>query len=96
MVFFVDDLFLRFLGFSVPPFDMIWVVETIMDFAEDTRFKEMKEKIMGLLRENRLLYELGETKKVEYERRNAEFTRSLKMANRANRMKASHNINLLG
>jgi ribosomal protein L17 len=87
---------MRFLGFSIPPFDMIWVVETITDFAEDTRFKEMKEKIMDMLRENRLLYELGETTKAEYEKRNTEFTRSLKMTNRVNRIKTTHNINLLG
>ena len=96
MVFFVDDLFLRFLGLSVPPFDMIWIVETITDFAEDSRFKEIKEKILGMLRENRLLYELGETTKVEYEKRNAELTHKLKMTNRVNRIKTSHNINLLG
>jgi hypothetical protein len=96
MVFFVDDLFLRFLGLSVPPFDMIWIIETITDFAEDSRSKEIKEKIMGTLRENRLLYELGETTKVEYEKRNTELTHKLKMTNRVNRIKTSHNINLLG
>lgn len=96
MVFFVDDLFLRFLGLSIPPFDMIWMVETIADFAKDSRFKEIREKIIGMLRENRLLYELGETPKVEYEKRNAEIIHKLKMTNRVNRIKTSHNINLLG
>ena len=96
MVFFVDDLFLRFLGLSVPPFDMIWMVETIADYAEDSRFKEIKEKITGMLRENRLLYELGETTKVEYEKRNAEITHKLKMTNRVNRINTSHSTNLLG
>ena len=96
MVFFVDDLFLRFLGLSVPPFDMIWMVETIADFAEDSRFKEIKEKITGMLRENRLLYELGETTKVEYEKRNAEITYKLKMNNRVNRINMRHSTNLLG
>jgi hypothetical protein len=96
MVFFVDDLFLRFLGLSVPPFDMIWVIETIADYAEDSRFKEIKEKITGMLRENRLLYELGETTKAEYEKRNAEFTYKLKMNNRVNRINTSHSTNLLG
>jgi hypothetical protein len=75
---------------------MIWIVETITDFAEDSRFKEIKEKTMGMLRENRLLYELGETTKAEYEKRNAELTHKLKMTNRVNRIKTSHNINLLG
>ena len=96
MVFFVDDLFLRFLGLSVPPFDMIWVIETIADYAEDSRLKEIKEKITGMLRENRLLYELGETTKAEYEKRNAEITHKLKMTNRVSRINTSHNINLLG
>jgi hypothetical protein len=75
---------------------MLWIIETITDFAEDSRFKEIKEKIMGTLMENRLLYELGETTKVEYEKRNAELTHKLKMTNRVNRIKTSHNINLLG
>ena len=96
MVFFVDDLFLRFLGLSLPPFDMIWVIETIADYAEDSRFKEIKEKITGLLRETRLLYELGETTKAEYEKRNAEITYKLKMNNRINRINTSHSTNLLG
>jgi hypothetical protein len=75
---------------------MIWVIETIADYAEDSRLKEIKEKITGMLMENRLLYELGETTKAEYEKRNAEITHKLKMTNRVSRINTSHNINLLG
>ena len=96
MVFFIDDLFLRMLGFSIPPFDMIWLMETIRDYAEDIRQEESQQKINNKIKENRLLYELGEITKEEYERRNGELNHQLKMNNRINRMNLNQRISLLG
>jgi hypothetical protein len=95
MVFFVDDIFLRVLGFSIPPFDMIWLMETIRDYAENVRQEEIQQKINNKIKENRLLYELGEITKEEYEKRNGELTHQLKMNNRINRMNLNQRINLL-
>jgi len=41
MPFFIDDLFLRMFGLSIPPFDMIWLMETIIDYVDDLRVKEI-------------------------------------------------------
>ena len=61
----IDDLLLRAIGISIPPFDMIWLLETIRDFAEKERFNvaELSDK----LKENRMLFELGEIDKKTYE-----------------------------
>jgi len=79
MVFFIDDLFLRMLGFSIPPFDMIWLMETIRDYVENIRQAEIQQKISSKIKENRLLYELGEITREEYERRNRELNHQRKM-----------------
>jgi uncharacterized membrane protein len=96
MPFFIDDIFLRMLGISIPPFDMIWLMETILDYVEDIREKESHEKINNKIKENRLLYELGEVTKEEYERRNGELNHQRKMNNRINRMNLNQRINILG
>jgi uncharacterized membrane protein len=95
MPFFIDDIFLRMLGFSMLPFDMIWLMETIRDYAENARQEENQQKINNKIKENRLLYELGEITKEEYERRNGELNHQLKMNNRINRMNLNQRINLL-
>lgn len=61
----IDDLLLRAVGISIPPFDMLWILEIIRDFAEQQRFNlaEIEDK----LKENRMLFELGEIKKGTYE-----------------------------
>jgi len=93
--FFIDDLFLRMLGISLAPFDMIWLMETIRDYVEDVWGEETQQKINNKIKENRLLYELGEITKEEYERRNGELNHQLKMNNRINRMNLNQRINLL-
>jgi len=95
MVFFVDDIFLRTLGISIPPFDMIWLMETMMDYAEGIRQEEGQQKINNKIKENRLLYELGEITKEEYEKRNGELNHQRQMNNRINRMNLNQRINLL-
>jgi len=96
MPFLIDDIFLRMLGISIPPFDMIWLMETILDHVEDTREKESHEKITNKIKENRLLYELGEITKEEYEKRNGELGNKLQMNNRINRTNLNKRINILG
>ena len=96
MPFFIDDIFMRMLGFSIPPFDMIWLMETIRDYAEEVRQEENRQKINNKIKENRLLYELGEITKEEYERRNGELNYKLRMNNRINRTNLNQRINILG
>jgi len=96
MPFFIDDIFMRMLGFSIPPFDMIWLMETIRDYAEEVRQEENRQKINNKIKENRLLYELGEITKEEYERRNGELNHKLRMNKRINRTNLNQRINILG
>lgn len=96
MPFLIDDIFLRMLGISIPPFDMIWLMETIVDYVEDVREKESHEKITNKIKENRLLYELGEITKEEYEKRNRELNNKLQMNNLINRTNLNKRINTLG
>jgi len=84
------------LGISIPPFDMIWLMEAILDYVEDIREKESHEKITNKIKENRLLYELGEITKEEYEKRNKELNNKLQMNNRINRTNLNKRINILG
>ena len=96
MPFLIDDIFLRMLGISIPPFDMIWLMETILDHVEDINEKESHEKITNKIKENRLLYELGEITKEEYEKRNGELGNKLQVNNRINRTNLNRRINILG
>jgi len=96
MPFFIDDFFLRMLGISLPPFDMIWILETICDYAEGLWREETSQRINNRIKENRLLYELGEMTKEEYERRNGELSRQRGMNNRINNMNLHQRISLLG
>jgi len=95
MPFFVDDLFLRMFGFSIPPFDMIWLMETITDYVNEGWTQENQRRINKELRENRLLYELGEITKTEYERRNLELNHQRLINQRINRVRLNQRINIL-
>lgn len=83
------------IGLSIPPFDMIWLMETITDYVDEARVKETQQKINNEIRENRLLYELGEITKEEYDRRNSELNHRRLMNKRINRVRLSQRINLL-
>lgn len=96
MPFFVDDLFLRMFGFSLPPFDMIWLMETIADYVDEGRVKENLKRINNELRENRLLYELGEITKEKYDKRKRELNHQRQMNKRMSRAKLNQRINILG
>jgi hypothetical protein len=83
------------IGLSIPPFDMIWLMETITDYVDEARVKETQQKINNEIRENRLLYELGEITKEEYDRRNSELNHQRLMNKQINRVRLSQRINLL-
>jgi hypothetical protein len=96
MPFLIDDVLLRTLGLSVPPFDMIWLLETITDYAENARQEENQQRINRKIKENRLLFELGEITKEEYERRSGELNQQLKTSKLKNNTNLSKSISLLG
>ena len=96
MVFFVDDIFLRMLGISIPPFDMIWLMETLRDYARELLEEETQKEISNSLKENRLLFELGEITREEYEQRNKELNQKLKKIEKVSRMNLKQRINILG
>ncbi|MGA9099076.1 MAG: gas vesicle protein GvpG [Methanotrichaceae archaeon] len=93
-MFFVDDLLLRSLGISVPGLDLIWTVEQIQKFARKELYNP--EKIKNQLKENRLLYEFGELTREDYEKKNSELMRKLKLAEKAEDMNLSMRIDILG
>ena len=94
MPFLVDDVFLRMLGISIPPFDMIWVVEQLKDRVLQEQYNS--EKISDHIKENRLLYEFDEITKEEYEKINDELNQQLKIADRVNNMNLKQRIDILG
>jgi hypothetical protein len=85
MPFLIDDILLRTLGISVPPFDALWLLETITDYVEDARHEEIQRRINDRIKENRLLFELGEIGKEEYESKNRELNQQQKISNLKNR-----------
>jgi hypothetical protein len=94
MVFFIDDILLRSIGISIPPFDMIWLMETISSNAEESYQKEVKKWVFDNLKENSLLYELGEMTREEYVRKNNELNLKLRDIEELNNLN-SLRINLL-
>lgn len=78
-MFFIDDLFLRFFGVSLKPVDMVWILELINDYALKERY-DLKE-IKNQLKENRLLFEIGEVKENEYKEKNELLMERLEKAN---------------
>ena len=95
MPFFIDDLFLRMFGLSIPPFDMIWLMETITDYVDDSRVKEIQQRIINEIKEIRLLFELGEITKEEYAKRNSRLNHQQQMNVRVSRVNLDQRINIL-
>ncbi|MEN4007047.1 MAG: gas vesicle protein GvpG [Methanobacterium sp.] len=93
MPFIVDDIFLRMLGISILPFDMIWLFEQIRDYGYGQMYDP--EKINDQIKENRLLYEFGEITKEEYEKNNDKLNHKLQIANYINN-NLNTKIDLLG
>jgi len=67
-MFLIDDLVLRAVGISLKPFDMIWMLELLRNYALQEKYN--LQKIGGQIKENRLLFEIGEITKEEYEQEN--------------------------
>ncbi len=67
-MFLIDDLLLRTVGLSLKPFDMIWMMELLRNYAlrEQYNLKEINNHI----KENRLLFEMGELNQEEYREKN--------------------------
>jgi len=93
-MFILDDMILQQMGISIPGINLIWTLEQIRDFA----FRELynPEKIKSQVKENRLLFEFGERGKEEYEKKNDELMRKLKLAQRAVEMNLSVRTDILG
>jgi uncharacterized membrane-anchored protein len=96
MVFIIDDWLLRMLGISIPPFDMIWLMETLVDYAKTIREDELRKWIIDSLKECRLLYEINDITREEYERKSRELNQKLKGIERINRVNLEQRVNLLG
>lgn len=93
-MFIIDDLLLRQMGITIPGLNLIWTLEQIRDFA----YREMynPEKIKNRIKENRLLFELGELNGDEYEKTNTELLQELKLAERGAEMNLSVRTDILG
>jgi hypothetical protein len=93
-MFIIDDILLRQMGITIPGLSLIWTLEQIRDFA----YREMynPEKIKNRIKENRLLFELGEIASDEYETANAELLQELKHAERGAEMNLSVRTDILG
>ena len=91
--FIVDDIILRMLGISIPPFDMIWLFEHIRDLAIREAYDP--EKTIDAIKENDILYEVGDITKEEYEQTRNELMEKLKLANRVREMNLEHRTDIL-
>lgn len=60
----VDDLLLGAVKETLKPFDIVWLLELIRDYALKEKYN--LEKINNDIKENRLIFELGEISEEEY------------------------------
>jgi len=60
----IDDLILRAFGLSLKPFDLIWIMELMKDYALKEKYN--LKKINNQIKENSLLFEIGEISEDEY------------------------------
>ena len=63
-MFILDDLLLRGLGISLKPFDMVWMLELMRDYALKEKYN--LKRINNQIKENQLLLELGEISEKEH------------------------------
>lgn len=61
----IDDLILRAFGISLKPFDLIWIMELMKDYALKEKYN--LKKINNQIKENNLLFEIEEISKEEYD-----------------------------
>ncbi len=93
-MFIIDDILLRQMGITIPGLDLIWTLEQIRDFAHRELYNP--EKIKNSIKENRLLFELGEMTIDEYEKTNAELLQELKLAELGAEMNLGVRTDILG
>ena len=93
-MFILDDIVLRSLGISILPFDTLALIELIRDFAYKEAYDP--QKIKDMIKENRLLFEIGERSKEEYERIDADLKEKLELAEKAREMKLDQRIDIFG
>ncbi len=72
---------------------MVWMMDTICNYGEGVQEEENVEKITATLKENRLLYELGEITKEEYEVTQKDMTKERKFWKRRNGTRARDLLN---
>ena len=61
----IDDLILRAFGISLKPFDLIWIMELMHDYALKEKYNI--KRINNQIKENNLLFEIGEISEEEYD-----------------------------
>jgi len=93
-MFIIDDILLRQMGITIPGLDLIWTLEQIRGFAHREMYNP--EKIKNRIKENRLLFELGEMTIDEYEKNNAELLQELKLAELGAEMNLGVRTDILG
>ena len=78
-MFLIDDLLLRIPGLSIKPFDTIWLMELMRDYA--LREKYNIKTINNMIKENMLLFEIGEISEEEYKEKHGLLLEELERAN---------------
>lgn len=78
-MFIIDDLLLRAVGLSIKPFDMIWYLELMRDYALKEKYN--LKRINNQIKENRLLFEIGEITEKEYKEKHELLLEELEKAN---------------
>lgn len=77
-MFIVDDLMLRALGISIKPFDTIWLMELMRDYALKEKYNI--KMINNRIKENRLLFEIGELTEKEFKEKHEPLLEELERA----------------
>ncbi len=77
-MFLIDDLLLKVFGISLKPFDMIWMLELLGNYALKEKYDT--KKIGNQIKENQLLFELGEITVEECKKHNQLLLEELKRA----------------
>jgi len=85
-MFLIDDVLLRAVGVSIPGYDLMWTLERIGELAHRT----MRDQIRDRIKENAMLFELGERSLEEFNARNRTLVCQMRATER--RMQGSDTI----
>lgn len=75
---------------------MIWLMDLLYNYSHQTMAQENLEKINNQIKENRLLYELGEMTREEYEITIEKLSRQRRILIQEKGINLNYRINLLG